>query len=161
LWSNLRRKYVSAKNVQDEKQSRRRRRNEPEADPEDEDELVEERGLTERKGRATPGRRDKTEESNGGNFVTRPIRSIMTYLANVRSELQKVTWPTREQTLDLTRIVLITVIASAIVLGVISLIFSELFRVGLDTPVIMVALIVVASLIAAYYIRSGGRRTTY
>jgi len=152
---------VSAKNVQDEKQSRRRRRNEPEVDPEDEDELVEERGLTERKGRATPSRRGQTEVTKSGNFITRPFHSFMTYLANVRSELQKVTWPTREQTLDLTRIVLITVIASAMVLGVISLIFSELFRVGLDTPIIMVALIVAVSLIAIYYIRSGSRRTTY
>lgn len=152
---------MSAKNVQDEKQSRRRRRNEPEAEPEDEDELVEERGLTERKGRATPGRRGKTEETKGGNFITRPIRGFLTYLANVRSELEKVTWPTREQTLNLTRIVLIAVIASAIVLGIISLIFSELFRIGLDTPVIMVALIVAVSLIAIYYIRSGSRRTTY
>jgi preprotein translocase SecE subunit len=152
---------VSDKNVQDDKQSRRRRRNKSEDVDQEEEELVEERGLTERKGRATPSRRGQTEVTKSGNFITRPFRSFLTYLANVRSELQKVTWPTREQTVDLTRIVLITVIASAIVLGLISLIFSELFRFGLDTPIIMVALIVVVSFIAIYYIRSGNRRTTY
>ena len=133
---------MSAKNALEDRQTRRRRRRNVEEEIEEEIEEEEEIGLTEPKGRATPGRR--IQETSDGNFITRPLRKVIGYVDNVRGELQKVTWPTREETVDLTRIVLATVIASALALGAISLVFSELFRV------------VAAAGAAAYYMRNGG-----
>lgn len=154
---------MSAKDIMDERQGRRRKRNEPEEIIEDDDELEEEdeeRGLTERKGRATRGRRAQTEIVETGNFVTRPLRRITGYLDSVRGELIKVTWPTRQETFDLSRIVLATTIAAALILGLISLFFGELLRIGLDAPIILVGVIVLAIIALAVYIRSSSRGTS-
>lgn len=154
---------MSAKDIMDERQGRRRRkRSEPEEVIEADDELEEdeERGLSERKGRATRGRRAQTEIVETGNFVTRPLRRIAGYLDSVRGELIKVTWPTRQETFDLSRIVLATTIAAALILGLISLFFGELLRIGLDAPIILVGVIVLAIIALAVYIRSSSRGTS-
>ena len=144
-----------------EKNRRRKRRDEDYED--DEMEEAEERGLTERKGRATPSSRRKTTQPNAvvrtGNMLTRPFYAVAGYLGNVRSELEKVTWPTREETIRLTRIVLAVTIASAIVLGAISLVFSRLFSIGLQHPIILLAIIVGAVLVTVYYFRRGRTNT--
>ncbi len=41
-------------------------------------------------------------------------------------ELRKVTWPTREEALHMTKIVLIVVFAMAVFLGIVDFLFSEL-----------------------------------
>lgn len=137
-----------------EKQSRRRakRRGEDlenlvedaEADFEDE-ELAESRAVTAGKGRATPGRRVQEEEERQGNFITRTFRGIREYFEGVNSELRKVAWPTREDTRRLTIIVLVVMVISAIVLGIISFSFTELFRLGLATPLIFAVFFVVVA----------------
>jgi preprotein translocase subunit SecE len=148
---------MSAKNEVDVKQSRRRRK-QKEEDTGNETAP----GMTEAKGRATPSRRKESEKTTkgGGNFLTRFVRGIANYLDGVRGELAKVTWPTREQALELTRIVLVACIASALVLGLISLFFTEMFRLGLDYPIIMIAIIVLAVVALLYYIRTSNRRTS-
>lgn len=159
---------MSAEKTMEEKRGRRRRRQVEEQALEDaDDEQVEEagdddesRGLSERKGRATPGRRGQVEEEEEGNFITRPLYRIWNYFGDVRAELAKVAWPTRKETIELTRIVLVTTIISAIVLGAISLLFTELFRLGLDTPAILVIVIIGAVVVTVYYIRASNRRTT-
>jgi preprotein translocase SecE subunit len=158
----------------DEKRGRRRRRQQEEdvqeietvedsavEDGEEEEDDSEERGLTERKGRATPGRRSlSVEAAPSGNFVMRSLRTMRGYLDDVRSELSKVAWPTREEVTRLTRIVVGTVIASALVLGAISLIFTELFRIGLEAPVVLVIVLVIAVIGAGVAIRLSNNRTT-
>jgi preprotein translocase subunit SecE len=158
---------VSTEKTMDEKQSRRRRKSKPEVEEveevvEDEvEEDDEERGLTERKGRPTRGRRALVEEVETGNFITRPLRRTATFIQDVRSELGKVTWPTRQETFDLTRIVLVTTILSAITLGIIAAIFTELIRLGLDIPAILIVVVVLAVAVAVYYIRASNRTSRY
>jgi preprotein translocase subunit SecE len=142
-----------------EKRGRRRRRAQEETF---EEEVVEEpRGLSTGKGRATPGRRNTQEAAETGNVVTRPVRGIGEYISGVRAELEKVTWPTREETLRLTRIVLIVTVISSIILGMISLAFTELFILGLQNPVIFLIFgIVVAAVVFLVMRFQRNQRTT-
>ncbi|MBC7259643.1 MAG: preprotein translocase subunit SecE [Chloroflexi bacterium] len=52
---------------------------------------------------------------------------IVRYLRETRAELAKVTWPTREEALRLTGIVLATTIGFALFLGVVDYLLSKLF----------------------------------
>jgi preprotein translocase subunit SecE len=139
-----------------EEKSRRRRRRQVEAEaPVEETEIdsddggdddedgptVNPRALTAKKGYATPGRRNKLaeQEEERGNIVTRPFTGLRDYLTGVRDELRKVSWPTREELRRLTVIVLIVTLIASLVLGLISLGFTELFRLGLDNPILFVA----------------------
>ncbi|MBC6937664.1 MAG: preprotein translocase subunit SecE [Chloroflexi bacterium] len=129
-------------------------------DDDDEEGLT--RGLTERKGRATPGRRAQEVEvsKSEGNFITRPIRGLREYLEGVRSEIQKVVWPSREETRRLTGIVLSVTIVSALVLGIISLLFNELFALGLRNPLVFGIVFVLILGAFLYYLRRNSRQTS-
>lgn len=52
---------------------------------------------------------------------------IITYLRETRTELGRVSWPTRREATDLTIIVLITITVSAIVLGLFDAVFTLIF----------------------------------
>ena len=91
--------------------------------------------ITERKGRATPGRRARKsvqQQEKAGNPITRPFRGMIEYFRGVQDELDKVVWPTREELVRLTRIVLMVTIATALILGAIAFAFTELFILGFD-----------------------------
>ncbi|RPI84885.1 MAG: preprotein translocase subunit SecE [Chloroflexi bacterium] len=49
------------------------------------------------------------------------------YFRETIGELKKVSWPTREEAINLTKIVLIVIIAMALFLGVLDLLFGEFF----------------------------------
>jgi preprotein translocase subunit SecE len=120
-----------------------------EAKPELEAELDEEalqKGITASKGRPTPSRRKQEEEAEQpqGNFIVRTVNNLREYFEGVRGELQKVTWPTRAEARRLTIIVLVALIISSIVLGAISGVFTEMFRVGLGSPLLLVGFMVLA-----------------
>ena len=122
------------------------------------------RGITAGKGRPTPSRRQQEEMADEpqGNFFTRLIAGLREYFAGVRSELTKVTWPTREDTRRLTIIVIITLIISSIVLGIIAYFFTQLFGIGLQSPAILLALLLggaVLGIVIARLVRV--RSTTY
>ena len=53
---------------------------------------------------------------------------IVRYLRETRAELKKVTWPTREEALNLTYIVLGVTFAFAALLGVLDFLLSEVFQ---------------------------------
>lgn len=134
---------------------------EAEVDDDEEDlEDASERGLTASKGRATPSRRQREEEeaTPQGNLVTRTVRNLREYFEGVRSEIEKVVWPTREETRRLATIVLIVLIISAIVLGLISGLFTEVFRIGLTNPVVLIVFMVAGGallyFIGRYFSRS-------
>lgn len=117
------------------------------------------RGLTAAKGRPTPSRRRQEEEDEDeGNILQRTGGGLAEYLRGVRTEIGKVTWPTREDARRLTIIVLVTLIISSIVLGLISLAFTELFRLGLDSPIILIVFMVVAVGAGLVYYRLSSRR---
>lgn len=54
--------------------------------------------------------------------------AVARYLKEVRSEMSKVIWPTREQTVNLTVIVLVVMVAMSIFLGVLDYAFGGLIQ---------------------------------
>ena len=53
--------------------------------------------------------------------------AIVRYLRETRAELRKVTWPSREEAINLTVIVVAVTVAMAAFLGVVDYLFSKLF----------------------------------
>jgi preprotein translocase SecE subunit len=119
------------------------------------------RGLTEKKGYATPSRRQKEEEEDApqGNALTRPFIGLRNYVEGVRAELEKVTWPTRAEALRLTRLVLIATIIASIILGIVGFIYNQIFVLGTASPIIFGVLLVVVIGVFAWYLRQSNRRT--
>ena len=61
---------------------------------------------------------------------------VAEFLQQVKGELQKVTWPTRQESLRLSGIVIAVTIVSSIALGLLDYLYGELFRLGFASPVI-------------------------
>ncbi|GAB4516425.1 MAG: hypothetical protein OHK0046_21790 [Anaerolineae bacterium] len=132
---------MSAEEAVQEQSNRRRKRREAEAEIDDTILEEENRGITQGKGRVTPGRRNRaaTTTDTGGNIVTRTVRSIRDYFRGVQDEMTKVVWPTRDELVRLTRIVLAVTIMSSLVLGLIAFAFTELFILGFQNEWIFAA----------------------
>ena len=117
------------------------------------------RGQKEAKGVATPGRRNQSNQTKSkakrGNALTRPFMGIINYFAEVRDEMQKVTWPTWPEAWRLTRIVIVVTIIASLVLGALSLIAGQLVTLGLGQPIIMVLIFVGIVGAAIYFMRRG------
>jgi len=77
------------------------------------------------------------------NILVRAWRGLRDYLSTTRAELQKVTWPTRQETLRLSGIVLGVTIVFSLALGLLDLVYGELFRLGFNTPALFVVFAVV------------------
>ena len=106
-----------------------------------------------------PAVRDDDSSAKSGNFFTRLIRGTREYLEGVRSELGKVAWPSREDTRRLTIIVIIALILSSVALGAVASGFTELFRIGLDSPVVLLGFMVVA-VVGGYLYNRFNKRST-
>lgn len=115
------------------------------------------------KGRATPSRRQREEEAEEpqGNVATRGLAGFSEYFQGVRTELQKVSWPTREETRRLVTIVIIALIIASIVLGIISGFFTQLFTLGLDQPLILLGFMVLAIVGGFFIVRALQRQQSY
>jgi preprotein translocase subunit SecE len=137
-----------------------------EAEDEGEDEGSETRGITAPKGRATPGRRtqeveEEKAESGIVSGITSPFRTMAEYWEGVRSEMDKVIWPTREETQRLSTIVLVVTIISSAILGLLSLIFSAIISAGLNAPLIVFGAIFLLAVVGfGIYLRSSNRGST-
>jgi preprotein translocase SecE subunit len=79
-----------------------------------------------RKDRPTPSQRPDTVKSS--NPLVRVYQNAVEYFQEVRSELSKVAWLSREDTLRLTYIVLIVTAVSAAFLGLVSFLFGVLVQ---------------------------------
>ena len=66
-----------------------------------------------------------SELSQGDNFVSRSIE----FLREVKFELNKVTWPTRQQTIASTIVVIILVIIMSLFLGLVDMSLSKIIEV--------------------------------
>lgn len=129
-----------------EENSRRRRRrggNAPEAEETASAIEADSVSYTPGKGRATPGRRSQEEQKEEGNVVTRTFGGVAEYFEEVRSEIDKVSWPTREEALRLTRVVLVVLVVSALVMGLINFLFQNFVAFGLQNPVVFVVLLAI------------------
>ena len=78
---------------------------------------------------APPARRPAPRPSARPDFGARG-RGLGNFLADVRSELRKVVWPTPEQLTRLTAIVIGISVAMGFLLGGIDYLFTELFRIA-------------------------------
>jgi preprotein translocase subunit SecE len=90
----------------------------------------------------TSGEKPKKREGSGGLFSRKPQpraqqqdsapkggksqNAVIRYFQETADELRKVTWPTREQTIRLSTIVLVSTLATAVFLGTFDFIFHEL-----------------------------------
>jgi preprotein translocase SecE subunit len=114
----------------------------------------EEAGRTAGKGRATPGRRNRVEEKEEGNVVVRSAGGIREYFSDVRSELEKVAWPEREDVLRLMRVVLVVLVVFSLVMGAISYLFSQYIAFGLANPAAFVVLLAIVLAVAVWWFRT-------
>jgi preprotein translocase SecE subunit len=116
-----------------------------------------ERAITRAKTRTEPAKRDDDEAEKKPGLVAR----FRDYIEGVQSEARKVIWPTQEDVRRLTMIVLTTLVSAAIVLGAIVLIFTELFRVGLAQPAILIGVMVVAGIAGLVFVRINRQRSSF
>lgn len=114
--------------VSDSRARRKRKRGEP---------VTAEVTGTEKKGRPTPSRRNVSSKpvSTSGLANVPVVGGIVRYLRGVISEMQKVTWPSREETINLTQVVLAVTIAFAIGLGLIDTFYTWWFRRAIDNEI--------------------------
>jgi preprotein translocase subunit SecE len=63
----------------------------------------------------------KTQTTGKPNFIVR-------FINETAGELRKVSWPTRDEALRLTAIVMAVLVGSSLFLGAIDVILTELFR---------------------------------
>jgi preprotein translocase subunit SecE len=138
---------MAAEKTLEESKRRRRRDASAEAEP-----------RTGGKGYATPSRRDDEEPEEKGIIASArsPFERFADFLQDVRGELSKVVWPTREEAFRLTRIVLITLIVSALVMGIISFLMSKFVEFGLNYPIVLVAAFIAIVGAAVYGIQFSG-----
>jgi preprotein translocase subunit SecE len=142
---------MAAENTLDESKRRRRKRSETETETE-----TSTTPETEGKGRATPGRRNRPEEETEGNVITSPFLRLRNYFSDVRSELRNVVWPTRQEITYLTRIVLITLILSAILMGIVSTLMNAYVSWGLGLPIVFVVTFAIILGVTFWYFRKDG-----
>lgn len=96
-----------------------------------------------------------------GNVITRTLSTVRTYFGEVRSELNKVSWPDREDVVRLTRIVLAVTVVSSLVMGALSVLFSLLTEYGIQFPLIFVVLFAVIIAGTIYLFRRDSQKAGY
>jgi preprotein translocase SecE subunit len=104
-----------------------------------------------RKDRPTPSARDIKPRGTGSTGLVNRIpivRGIVAYFRGVWTELNKVTWPTREETTRLTAVVLGVTISFAVALGALDAFFSWWFRQAFHADSENIFLIVAAGVAA-------------
>ena len=130
----------------------RRKRNRGEA-------VVQKSSGSEKKGRPTPSRRRAARTGGGGLSDLPVVGRLVVYVRGVYAEMQKVTWPNREETINLTQVVLAVTTAFAIGLGLVDTFYTWWFRralednVGLFLGIGAVVLLVAGAVVYAVFMR--------
>ncbi len=109
-----------------------------------------------RKDRPTPSARQAAKPQKASRSIIDRIpvvNKVAAYLRGVKAEMQKVTWPTREEARNLTLLVLSVTVAFAIGLGALDAFFSWWFRQAFHPDSEMIFLAVAA---AVAIVSSGG-----
>jgi len=87
---------------------------------------------------------------------------IREYFADVRSELNKVSWPNREAIISLTRVVLVVLFVFAIGMGGLAAAITLLVeQIGLQQPIVMVVVFVAMILAAVWWFRRDAQKARY
>ncbi|TET52833.1 MAG: preprotein translocase subunit SecE [Anaerolineales bacterium] len=88
----------------------------------------------------------KKDKTSKGKPSPRKQGRLIGYLRDTRAELRKVHWPTRQEALNLTRIVLAVTMAMAIVLGLLDWLFAQELRLLIEGNQLAIAAAVVAAI---------------
>ena len=67
-------------------------------------------------------------DSQNENVLQRIFRPLTDYVRGTRAELRKVVWPTREEAINLTTIVIVTILAMSLFFGAVDYVLTALFR---------------------------------
>lgn len=108
-----------------------------------------------RRDRPTPSTRQVKPRGNGLISRIPVVRGIVAYFRGVASEMQKVTWPSREEATRLTGVVLGVTAAFAIALGILDTFFTWWFSQAFhaDSEIIFLGVaIAIAALVGGGYI---------
>lgn len=100
-----------------------------------------------RKERSTPSTRQPKAAGSGILSRIPIVRGVVAYFRGVSSEMQKVTWPSREETTRLTGVVLGVTIAFAITLGLLDAFFAWWFKQAFNTDSEIIFLGIAAALV--------------
>jgi len=105
------------------------------------------------------------EKESGGSF----LENFRNYFSDVRTELKKVSWPSREDVANLTRIVTLVIVIASIFLGLLSAILDYvlnnthfegvLANVGLNRVPIFVVLFAVIIGVTWWYFRRDAQKS--
>lgn len=101
--------------------------------------------------------KSKSRPSSSSVTVSaREPNRVIKYFNETRAELRRVTWPTREETKNLTMIIVAATVAMAIFLGSLDYIFQIVVAgiIGGDLVRLGVAIILFAGGVAAFYYNS-------
>jgi preprotein translocase subunit SecE len=95
-------------------------------------------------------------KSSAAAVTTKEDNAIIKYLKETRAELRKVTWPTWEETKNLTLIIVATTVVMALFLGILDYIFQIVVAGIIRADIIYIILAVVLFLAgaAAFYFNS-------
>lgn len=113
--------------------------------------------VTDKKNRATPSARSlrtKTPQQTSpvrripilGNLVM----GLVNYFKGVAAEMQKVTWPSREDTFRLTRMVIYVTVTFSIALGAIDIFYAWWFRQALTDEMIFLGVAAAFTVVAGF-----------
>ncbi len=67
-----------------------------------------------------------SKSNKNDKLVVKKPNKIQKWWKETIGELRKVTWPTKEEAIKMTKIVIVVVLATAIFLGVVDFVFSRL-----------------------------------
>jgi preprotein translocase subunit SecE len=101
-------------------------------------------------------RSSSSSGSSSAAVSTREPHPLVRYFQETRAELRKVTWPTREETKNLTLIIVTATVAMAVFLGTLDYIFQVVVAgvVASDFIRIGIAVLLLAGGGAAFYFNS-------
>ena len=88
------------------------------------------------------------------------IENFTSYFRAVWAELKKVSWPTREDVINLTRIVLLVTVVTSLGLGLLSIgLTAFIDRVGLEYPVVMIVVFAAIAGVTVYMFSRGENKS--
>ena len=109
-----------------------------------------------RKDRPAPNAQKSGRSLSAGGIILRipVVRNVVAYFQGVAAEMQKVTWPSREETSRLTSVVLAVTVSFAVGLGLLDTFYSWWFRQAFHADsewIFLVVGAIVATLVSGGY----------
>ncbi len=94
---------------------------------------------------------------NKPSAVKSALEGPLEYLRDTRGELLKVKWPTREEARNLTIVVLVTLFAMALVLGLVDTLFERLILGVVSLNIVAIAVMVAIVLVVVVLVLFASR----